>query len=257
MLGTMESTTPTSSVFEYEFTRADYIRWLESLEQDQPDRSRKRIASRQRVPWILFLVGVPLFMLDFIRDFWQAIPEPDPSINGRLLFILGICYACLAWRGTDVLRATSLQAIKIDRDLVADMDHARRHQGRVCVTVTPSLFSARHKEFTISYRWACVERIILTLDLVRIVMSAEMQLAIPRHAIGDELAIKKFIETCNGYIAAEPSSRAQEVHELLADRDYFCPGCQYQLRGLKADKCPECARPIIVSEILATLRRRR
>lgn len=31
---------------------------------------------------------------------------------------------------------------------------------------------------------------------------------------------------------------------FLADRDVLCPGCGYNLRGLKGVACPECSRPV-------------
>ncbi|MEX2218097.1 MAG: hypothetical protein WD749_04995 [Phycisphaerales bacterium] len=34
------------------------------------------------------------------------------------------------------------------------------------------------------------------------------------------------------------------LHDFLAERDFPCPGCGYNLRGLEANVCPECARPV-------------
>jgi hypothetical protein len=30
------------------------------------------------------------------------------------------------------------------------------------------------------------------------------------------------------------------LERYLADRDIVCPGCAYNLRGLRSDRCPEC-----------------
>ena len=30
------------------------------------------------------------------------------------------------------------------------------------------------------------------------------------------------------------------LEQYLTDRDVVCPGCSYNLRGLKSDRCPEC-----------------
>lgn len=41
-------------------------------------------------------------------------------------------------------------------------------------------------------------------------------------------------------------SREQKLAAYLADRDVACPGCGYNLRGLKSRECPECGRDIAV-----------
>jgi len=37
----------------------------------------------------------------------------------------------------------------------------------------------------------------------------------------------------------------------LADRDVLCPNCEYNLRGVKANCCPECGRPFALLSALA------
>lgn len=51
-----------------------------------------------------------------------------------------------------------------------------------------------------------------------------------------------------------PKPRAAEAPDdqallltYLADRDTPCPGCGYNLRGLKEDACPECSGPVALA----------
>ena len=36
------------------------------------------------------------------------------------------------------------------------------------------------------------------------------------------------------------------VRVFLAEHDALCPGCGYNLRGTPGDRCPECARPLVL-----------
>ncbi len=37
------------------------------------------------------------------------------------------------------------------------------------------------------------------------------------------------------------------LQQFLAERDVVCPGCSYNLRGLKSDRCPECGAALELS----------
>lgn len=39
--------------------------------------------------------------------------------------------------------------------------------------------------------------------------------------------------------------------EYLADRDMACPGCRYNLRGLREPRCPECGADLVLRVSLA------
>ncbi|MFN0133636.1 MAG: hypothetical protein ACKVW3_14050 [Phycisphaerales bacterium] len=43
------------------------------------------------------------------------------------------------------------------------------------------------------------------------------------------------------------------LRDFLADRDAPCPACDYNLRGLKADRCPECDRVLELGLIGTTV----
>lgn len=51
-------------------------------------------------------------------------------------------------------------------------------------------------------------------------------------------------------------SEAESLIEYLATHDAPCPGCGYNLRGLKANECPECARTFLLQELIESQRRR-
>lgn len=40
--------------------------------------------------------------------------------------------------------------------------------------------------------------------------------------------------------ASDGETRGEGLREFLAARDVPCPGCDYNLRGLEDDRCPEC-----------------
>jgi len=37
------------------------------------------------------------------------------------------------------------------------------------------------------------------------------------------------------------------LEQFLSERDAVCPGCSYNLRGLKSDRCPECGDGLVLS----------
>jgi hypothetical protein len=39
------------------------------------------------------------------------------------------------------------------------------------------------------------------------------------------------------------------LRKFLAERDAPCPSCRYNLRGVVGDKCPECARPLVLGVV--------
>ena len=47
-------------------------------------------------------------------------------------------------------------------------------------------------------------------------------------------------------ITSKTSSKTDQqfLVEYLSDRDINCPNCQYNLRGLSSDSCPECGRKV-------------
>ncbi len=49
--------------------------------------------------------------------------------------------------------------------------------------------------------------------------------------------------------AASPAP--PELVQFLAERDTPCPGCGYNLRGLRSSRCPECEQPLVLSVQLA------
>lgn len=42
---------------------------------------------------------------------------------------------------------------------------------------------------------------------------------------------------------------AGDLARFLAERDVHCPSCGYNLRGLAADRCPECGQTLVLSEL--------
>lgn len=49
----------------------------------------------------------------------------------------------------------------------------------------------------------------------------------------------------------QDDSRRNLLAGILADRDWACPGCGYNIRGLKSDRCPECDQVLEVRISLA------
>lgn len=45
---------------------------------------------------------------------------------------------------------------------------------------------------------------------------------------------------CGGMTDGDSQSDVEALAAYLAGRDVACPGCGYNLRGLKAGRCPEC-----------------
>ena len=49
-------------------------------------------------------------------------------------------------------------------------------------------------------------------------------------------------------------SESELLKQLLALREYPCPVCGYNLKGIKSDKCPECGANLDISVISADLK---
>ncbi len=48
----------------------------------------------------------------------------------------------------------------------------------------------------------------------------------------------------------EPAPPPVSLSTLLHNRDVPCPHCQYNLRNLTADRCPECGLPLSINLFL-------
>ena len=48
-----------------------------------------------------------------------------------------------------------------------------------------------------------------------------------------------------------PTADSDSLVAFLATRDLPCPGCDYSLRGLTSDRCPECHRALVLTISLA------
>lgn len=52
------------------------------------------------------------------------------------------------------------------------------------------------------------------------------------------------VSTIDDRREAPPRDGETWLREFLADRDAPCPGCGYNLRGLRSDRCPECSQEL-------------
>ena len=50
--------------------------------------------------------------------------------------------------------------------------------------------------------------------------------------------------------ATDSATELDPLRQLLADHDTPCPRCGYNLRGLTAPQCPECAQPVTFETLL-------
>jgi len=48
----------------------------------------------------------------------------------------------------------------------------------------------------------------------------------------------------------EPQKLSSEVRGYIEKTDAWCPCCGYKLRGIAADRCPECGKELVLDELI-------
>jgi hypothetical protein len=73
----------------------------------------------------------------------------------------------------------------------------------------------------------------------------ESVVGVPLRAFTDDAHRDRFEHAVRGWIAHASTDRPGSIIDRLAEHDVPCPGCGYNLRGLRATSCPECSMSVI------------
>jgi hypothetical protein len=73
---------------------------------------------------------------------------------------------------------------------------------------------------------------------------------VPKHAFGSPTEAAAFGKQTLAWWQAAQLPPAERVARYLEGRDVACPGCAYNLRGVRQDRCPECGRALTLEELL-------
>jgi hypothetical protein len=74
---------------------------------------------------------------------------------------------------------------------------------------------------------------------------------IPIRTLGEPPAAQEFIARVTEWCAQGQRPPHEQVTLYLADRDVACPGCGYNLRGIRGLSCPECSAPLSLDRLVA------
>ncbi|MFM9995442.1 MAG: YcxB family protein [Phycisphaerales bacterium] len=241
---------PDSHDIEFEFTREDYIRY--ALEGMRPERSPEwaRFYRRRRGMLAAAIGSTAVYGTALATNFNGAI---DPG-NGVVL-ALGGGVAYFWWWTHRAFNANAPGAIAQALRAAADSADGRRTIGVHRVRLTPSEMQWESKGVRWASPWAQIVSVNDIGSFVLIMAHQNGGIVIPKRVLGTDEATTSFVAAARRLHAAAPAGPVELLGDFLANRDLACPSCGYSLRGLRTDRCPECATHLSVELLTAPSRR--
>jgi hypothetical protein len=234
-------------ILEFEFSRDDYLAWVHACQEEfGTPRQWREYRKTTKVFLVVAIMGTLMWC-------WMAWKQGPAVINGQreplMLVILGAAAIGLWWQVQQRWKAGSHAYMERQIAAQADSGAARLWQGHKRVTVTPAClrWEARHCDFLI--RWSAIGPVRRIGNFLEIEVGCpEQRYPLPTRVFKSQDEETAFIAAIDHH-RARAGERLGSVEELLKTRDFKCPGCTYNLRGVASSNCPECGRPIEVAEV--------
>jgi hypothetical protein len=143
----------------------------------------------------------------------------------------------------------------VSRAKKAVMDRIRRadlggHVGRTDVSIDGNSAHIRTPTRELRLTW----RALVAHDIGPYVLlshGGSDATIIPKRVLGTEAKVPEFLEQTAAWWRAGQLAVPERIADYLSDRDVACPGCRYNLRGARSDRCPECGKELSIESLMA------
>ncbi len=221
-------------------TRADWIAANESLMLTNPywrsieRRNRRRV--RSHMAWIL-----PAMV---VAGAWEGELHSamrEGAISGFLIALL-IIFGLSRLDVTSKARTKAMEQIR-------RMDFGS-HLGIVSIRIDDAgaLIKTPARELKLSWAAVAVHDIG---DYILLSHGGSDGTIMPKRAFASPTNAAAFVEQAAKWWRAGQLPASERLARYLADRDLPCLNCQYNLRGLRGESCPECGQPLALDKLLA------
>jgi hypothetical protein len=112
------------------------------------------------------------------------------------------------------------------------------------LSVSPQQLLLRTTHFDTVQRWTGIDRIDVIDTHLLLVRPDARIFIVPARAFASADHFSAFSHNCRLWLAAHSAGDHLRLCEYLERADVPCPQCSYNLRGCRADRCPECAMPL-------------
>jgi hypothetical protein len=220
-------------------TRDDWLAANQTLLQEGPYWQEAARRYQRTVFW-QSLWMVPVFSATFAWMLWHA-TTPRVAVGltcaSAVLVVLGLSRV-------DVVARTKAKAL----DQLRRVDLSA-YVGRISVSMDESGVRTREPSRELKLAWTAVTPHDVG-DYLMFAHGGSDATIIPKHAFPSPEAAAAFYQQAVAWWRAGQLPPAERLARYLADRDVACPRCTYNLRGLRAQSCPECGEALTVERLI-------
>lgn len=226
----------------YTLTREDWLAANEACMRESPAWpnavKQYRRAVRRQMLWIapFMIIGAAFFI------------GRGESTRGWYLegAGLGACFAAFLYFALPRVNAVE-KTKKRHMEAIARMDLSG-HVGAFAVAIDELGVTVREPNRELRLSWQAVAPTAAG-EFVLFQQGGSDATIVPFRAFESEAAARRFLEQARAWWQAAQVPHAARLERYLADRsDVACPGCGYDLRGVRGETCPECGRALRLEE---------
>jgi hypothetical protein len=227
---------------EFEVTREDWIAVNEWLMANSPAWANANKAYRRK--FLLQLIWMtPLFVGGAALAIGKAEATRGMYVEGALcgLVLIGvIAFGVFRLDATGKVKQQQLEQIR-RADLA---DHIGR--GNVMIDERGVEVRTLNKEMRLGWSAASV---CDAGEYLIVQQGGTNGMLIPKRAFATPEAAADFLAESHRLWAEAQLPEPVRMARYLHDRDVYCPGCGYNLRGVQTNVCPECGRSLTMQTL--------
>jgi hypothetical protein len=231
---------------DYEFTREDYVRWAHELTQDprvQEQWRAYRNTTSQLLVLAIFLALLVVGTTIMATSARAGLPAHIP------LMAISIALGWLLLTVRQRLQAGDETRIGLEVERCADDPHAVVLRGTQRIEVSPEAMRWVCHISDARLSWRRIGRVEVKGSTIEVqIGTPEVRYPVPVRAFVSSEDVQMFVQLISKYRDAA-EGEIGNVAAKLRDRSYECPGCGYDLRGIKDAVCPECGREVVYAEV--------
>lgn len=104
-------------------------------------------------------------------------------------------------------------------------------------------------KYTTHYSWKCIDMVIETPNYVGAVMHSSSAFIFPKAVVQGTLPAADFLAQVQSWHRDHGPTNIDLIEQYTANRDVPCPSCEYNLRGIRSEVCPECSQKLDFDEL--------
>jgi hypothetical protein len=250
----MSDTPPPIIELRFQPGQSDYLSYAELLDKIDP-QSRSRWGKFRKQQQVMFAFAILAAAWCTYAFFTR---NRHPSASPGPLPVLGFCVILyLWWWCWESVRVNLPRTIRRKREIWARDAAAADNETSRTLTFAPSGVRLTTSGYDLVCGWPVLPSIWETPVCIVIPMPASTVIILPKRVIGGDNEIKGFLRTIRSWQdAANPNNHGRLLRTFLAEADVPCPVCDYNLRGIQGQECPECGRPLEVGSLQSSIGRR-